>query len=234
MCMDHTPRLLLIETATEVCSVAVSHGDEVVCVREHTDGMEHARLITRLIAQVLEEIGGTLPMIDAVALSKGPGSYTALRIGASAAKGICYALDKPLIAVGTLQALAYASWQASGRIDAFFVPMIDARRMDVYLAVYGPQAIPIEPPRPVTLQAHTFDELLEKGKPLVFAGNGAAKYRPLFTHPLGRFLELHSSAAHLAPLAVERYRAQQFESLAHFTPEYVKAPHITTPRKKLL
>ncbi len=232
--MEHAPRLLLIETATEVCSVAVSHGEEVVGLREHAEGMEHARLITRLVEQVLEEAGWALPMLDAVALSKGPGSYTALRIGASAAKGICYALDKPLIAVSTLQALAYASWQASGRIDACFIPMIDARRMDVYLAVYGPEAQLLEPPRPQRLQAHTFDALLEKGKPLVFAGNGAAKYRPLVAHPLVRFLELRSSAAHLAPLACQRYEAQQFESLAHFTPEYVKPPHITTPRKKLL
>ncbi len=231
---DDKPRLLLLETATEVCSVAVSHGDAVLALRESTEGMQHARLITRFIEEVMAEAGWSLADLDAVALSKGPGSYTALRIGASAAKGICYALDKPLVAVSTLQALAWAAWQATDLDDAFFVPMIDARRMDVYAAVYGPQAIELEAPRPLTLTPETFDHLLRQGKPVVFAGNGAPKYRQLLAHPLVRFLDLRCSATHLRALAQQRFAAGQFESLAHFTPEYIKPPNITTPRKKLL
>jgi len=170
---DDTPRLLLLETATDVCSVAVSHGHTVLALRESTEGMQHARLITRFVEEVMAEAGWSLAHLDGVALSKGPGSYTALRIGASAAKGICYALDKPLVAISTLQALAWASWQATTLDEAFFIPMIDARRMDVYAAVYGPKATELEGPRPLTLAPDTFEYLLEHGKPLVFAGNGA-------------------------------------------------------------
>ncbi len=231
---DDNPRLLLLETATEVCSVAVSHGEAVLALRESTEGMQHARLITRFIEEVIAEAGWSLAHLDGVAVSKGPGSYTALRIGASAAKGICYALDKPLVAVGTLQALARASWQTAGLDEAFFVPMIDARRMDVYAAVYGPQGIELEAPRPLKLAPDTFDYLLTQGKPVVFAGNGAPKYRELLAHPLARFLDLRCSAAHLAALARQRFAAKAFESLAHFTPDYLKPPHITRPRKKLL
>ncbi len=233
--MDTQPKLLLIETATEICAVAVTEGPTIRAQRIHTQSMAHARLITVFIEQVLKEAGWDIQALHAVVLSKGPGSYTALRVGTSAAKAICYALDKPLIAVSTLQALAWAARDTYGSSsNVYYVPMIDARRMDVYTAIYDGHLQPISPPQPLTLEAHTFDTFLAQGYTLVFAGNGAAKYQELRSHPHAVFLDqLQCSAAYLAALGLEAFTKAQFESIAHFTPEYIKPPHITTPKKKL-
>ena len=130
------PKILCIETATEICSVCLSIDGEAVALAETDKGFSHASTLTILIQKCLEEANLTLDNLDAVALSQGPGSYTGLRIGVSVAKGICYALNKPMIAIDTLEALAWACAKEEKQ-EAHYCPMIDARRMEVYTAMYN-------------------------------------------------------------------------------------------------
>ncbi len=128
--------ILLLETSTPICSIALANGAEILAIRENHEGLSHAALTTIFIDEVMKEIGAKFSDLDAIAVSKGPGSYTGLRIGVSSAKGLCYALNKPLIAVSSLQALAQTASQYYSDSHVF-IPMIDARRMEVYAAVYN-------------------------------------------------------------------------------------------------
>ena len=217
--------ILLIETATNICSVAITHGEEVIATRQSIG--EHAAKITILIAECLAEAHLKPTQLNAVAVSSGPGSYTSLRVGTSAAKGICFALDIPLIAVDTLESLAHAA-RKTNQAD-FFAPMIDARRMEVYTKLFDKNIKIISPQEAKIITDESFLELLDQHK-VVFCGDGAAKCRQIITHTNAIFAPNECHALHLAALAFDAFTNGQFADTAYYTPNYLKPPNITTPK----
>ena len=171
--------ILNLETATTVCSVAIAKNGQLLSLKEINGDYTHAENLTGFIEHVFHESGMSLKDLDAISISKGPGSYTGLRIGVSTAKGLCYSLDKPLIAINTLEHSAYGCSIKNGSADALFCPMIDARRMEVYCAVYDKANNLIRPTTAEIIDEHSFTELLEN-QPVYFFGDGAEKCKPLF------------------------------------------------------
>ncbi len=233
-------RILLIETATDVCSVACCVDGQVVALAEEAPTLLHAALLTLQIKDCVRQAGFPLAALDAVALSSGPGSYTSLRVGTSVAKGICYALDKPLLAVDTLLTLAQAS-QAAVPDDAaqptLFVPMLDARRQEVWAAVYDAQGQMLAPAQPVILENDLFEVFIaafmghQPNARLVFSGNGMDKLLNVPMPPNAVFSEVKKcSAPYLAALATLLFQNSDFQEVAYFEPFYMKPPNITIPK----
>lgn len=225
--------LLHIETAADFCSICLSENENSLVEHSTKQKNTHAAQITLLIEAALSDAGIQLSNIDAVALSAGPGSYTGLRVGSSTAKGICYALDRPLIAVDTLKALAWASHDLHQKA-AIYVPMIDARRMEVYTALYDEQLNEIAPTSAKIIDQDSFSDYFDRGQQLVFSGNGASKCQEYLNHPLASFLSAPIKASNLVHLAYASYQKKDFEDLAYFSPNYFKAPNITQPKRNIL
>ncbi len=230
--------ILLIETATPVCSAAIAKDGQLVAIKETDEDKSHAKRLAFFIKEMQEE---TKMQIDAYAVSKGPGSYTGLRIGVSTAKGMAYASDKQLIAVSTLQAMAegIALKIKKGEIknispDAVLCPMIDARRMEVYTACYSQEGEEIK-----SISAEIIDENFWKTelqtKQHIFFGNGADKCKEIIKNPNAIFIDdITPSAAYMAMLAEKAYREQKFEDIAYFEPFYLKDFVATTPKNKVI
>ena len=232
--------ILNIETATGVCSVALAKDGQLVGLRESNTKNSHSSVLTIFIDEVVTASGFSMSEIDAIAVSEGPGSYTGLRIGVATAKGLCYALDIPLIGVNTLQAMALgmalpttASPKREGEISTLYCPMIDARRMEVYCAIYDEKGKEIREIRAEIIDENSFMEYLAKNK-VVFAGDGALKCRPLLDkHPNVQFLaDFQASAKFMIPLSEEKYSSKKFEDLAYFEPYYLKDFIAGKPRVK--
>lgn len=211
--------ILCLETTTTNCSVSISGNGKSIAIKEqNTQGYSHAESLHVFIDEVLKLAGISITELDAVAVSKGPGSYTGLRIGVSAAKGLCYALDLPLISVDTLQAL---SMQVN-EMKTVYIPMLDARRMEVFTAVYDVNHIKIEATRALILDKTSFSKYLNNGK-VVFTGNANDKFKTLCTHPNAIFVDgLLPSANEMGFLANEKYKKSDLENVAYFEPFYLK------------
>lgn len=235
-------KILSIETATEVCSVNVSENDEVLFERESSEGLNHSRLLTVFIEEIFKENDFDPKQLDAVAVSKGPGSYTGLRIGVSVAKGLCYSLDIPLIATGTLDAMGTYTARNSERYlpadlsgnDILFCPMIDARRMEVYTKLMDADGKERMPVSAQVIDENSFSSWLNAHK-ILFFGNGAAKCRQALDHPNALFLgPLKVSARFMIGLVQEKYSKQEFEDVAYFEPFYLKNFIATIPKNKII
>jgi tRNA threonylcarbamoyladenosine biosynthesis protein TsaB len=220
--------ILCLETATTVCSVALSKDGKLLAVREVNQGYTHSENLTIFSGQVLAEAGHRFEELDAIAVSKGPGSYTGLRIGVSAAKGFCFALDKPLIAVNTLRAMAYGVGQSmdlkgeTSDSGILLCPMIDARRMEVYCAFYDLGNNEMRPTKAEIITGDSFPDILKDNK-VAFFGDGAAKCKEALAHPNAIFIEnAFPSAEFLVPLAEEKFTKGEFEDVAYFEPYYLK------------
>lgn len=216
--------ILQIETATTVCSVALSQNGSILSYKEIAQRNVHAELITLFIAEVLKTAGKPYSGLDAVAVSCGPGSYTGLRIGISVTKGLCYALDIPLIAVDTLQAMTDGiSQEIPYDTSVLFCPMIDARRMEVFTAVFDSQGNQVRPASAEIIDENSFADLLGSNK-IIFFGDGAAKCtQVLGANPNARIItEFQNSARHLTKNAFEKFQARKFEDTAYFEPYYLK------------
>lgn len=187
--------------------------------------------MTRLIERCFSEAGLGMEELDAVSVSAGPGSYTALRVGAATAKGICYALGKPLIKVETLKALAWGMREAVEDLDALYCPMIDARRMEVYTAIFDRNLETALPVQSMVVEENSFDEWFAKGKLIVFGGDGSEKCAPILRSHAGRFIEVPISARFMIALAQAAWEAGVFEDVAYFSPLYLKPPNITQPKQ---
>lgn len=231
--------ILCIETATEICSVAVVNNTGVVALAENHQGNQHASYLTTLIEQVLQEAGLTLQQVDAIAVSKGPGSYTGLRVGVSTAKGLCYALDKPLIAVPTLLSLASiggVTLKKAGLTppeNALLIPMLDARRMEVYCAGYTTAGAEKRITEAKIIDESSFREELDKG-PVYLMGNGADKCKAVITHANALFVDgVHCSASGMQQWVCEAFEQKRFEDVAYFEPFYLKDFVATTPKKRV-
>lgn len=214
--------LLCIETATPVCSVALFENNHLLSLKEITEGNTHASLLTGLISSCVKEAQIDLKRLDAVAVSKGPGSYTGLRVGIATAKGLCYTLNKPLIAVSTLQSLANCFTLKHPDYEGLICPMLDARRMEVYTALYDKLLTPILNPEALIVTGESFRETLNTAQ-VTFIGTGAGKCKPLITSTNALFdTELYCSALGLGTIAHKQLINKQFEDLAYFEPEYLK------------
>ena len=212
-------RIINLETASTNCSVSIYDGNQLLALREDpSPEYTHGELFHVFMEEALEEAGMRAADLDAVSVSKGPGSYTGLRIGVAAAKGLCFALDLPLIAVPTLESMASQLTIDSGVL----IPMLDARRMEVYAAVYDIHLKEVAPTRAEIIKEDSFARWAASG-PVHLLGNGAEKCREVLTHPNFHFhTEIQPSARELGPLAAERYEKGQIEDLAYFEPFYLK------------
>ncbi|GAB2764985.1 tRNA (adenosine(37)-N6)-threonylcarbamoyltransferase complex dimerization subunit type 1 TsaB [Salinimicrobium soli] len=211
--------ILCIETATTNCSVALGKNGEVLALKEdYSSNYSHAERLHLFIEEILKENGLTPKDLTAVAVSKGPGSYTGLRIGVSAAKGLCFTLDLPLISVPTLSSLAR---QVEDEKAGYIIPLLDARRMEVYTAGFSAEK-QIFDTRAEILTAESFKEYLDKGK-VSFIGNGVEKFKAVCEHENAVFVEGKlPSAAQMASLAEEKFQKGLFEDVAYFEPYYLK------------
>lgn len=238
------PKILLIETATAVCSVALSVGDRLLAQVEEPVAASHAALLTVQIEQCMHESGLALADLDAVAVSQGPGAYTSLRVGASVAKGICYALDKPLIAVDTLEALAWASLEAAtdgAQSVRWAAPMVDARRQEVWTAVYDADLRLLLPAQPLIVEHNSFEKMLEnlpefEGiREILVSGSGTKKTsNGIFKNLTVTHSEIiQCSAAYLQRVATRHFLNKNFVDAAYFEPFYMKPPNITTEKAKI-
>ncbi len=231
-------RILHLDTANQFCSVALSDGIKLIGLKETNEKNAHSRVITLFIDEILKTNNLTLKCIDAVAVSIGPGSYTGLRIGVSTAKGLCYALNKPIIAVSTLQAMALGTIQTMKKSETFskqmfFCPMIDARRMEVYSALYDSNWNEIREIRAEVIDENSYSSELKK-QVLVFSGDGAEKCKPVLSHyPNAVFVDnFHPSSKYMISVALEKYKNRQFEDVAYFEPFYLKDFKAGTPKVK--
>ena len=193
-------------------------GETIVLKEDYNNNYSHSEKLHIYIDDVLKEANVHLNKVDAIAISKGPGSYTGLRIGVSAAKGLCYALNKPLISVSTLEALSHQIKIEEGII----IPMLDARRMEVYSAIFNSQHCQVRETQAQILEEHSFKDYLEKGK-AYFIGNGVNKTKELINNPNAVFVENKlPSANEMSLLAYYKYKKNDFENVAYFEPYYLK------------
>ncbi|TDQ06457.1 tRNA (adenosine(37)-N6)-threonylcarbamoyltransferase complex dimerization subunit type 1 TsaB [Pedobacter metabolipauper] len=224
--------LLQIETATQVCSVALSKDGQTIMLKERMANNIHASNLTLFIQEVMTAAGLQYTDLDAIAVSKGPGSYTGLRIGVSTAKGLCFALDKPLLGIDTLQMMAEGFLIENPGYDGLICAMIDARRMEVFTAVYNAGLNPVIPVNAKIIDEHSFEEILKENK-VTFIGDGAAKCKDVLQHAHAAFSESnYNSATHMSRLANQAFHAAEFEDVAYFEPFYLKDFVFTTPKKK--
>lgn len=229
-----------METTTEVCSVALVENGKVVDFREDRNGLNHAKLLTVFISDLLKSNKLNVFDLSALAVSEGPGSYTGLRIGVSAAKGICYAAKIPLIAISPLQAMAKQLVEIKPAIavsenqTSFVVPMIDARRMEVYTACFDFKGEFIQNIQALVVDETAFSQELEYGK-VFFIGNGAAKCKEVIRHQNAFFIDnIVASAINMASLAMQKFEQSQFVDVAYFEPYYLKNFMATTPKNNVL
>ena len=205
--------ILNIETSTKNCSVSIADSGRVIASKELNNGnYSHAEVLHPFIAQILEEVAISKDKIDAIAVSKGPGSYTGLRIGVSAAKGLSFALNKPLISIDTLTSLSYAVSINKGVI----VPMLDARRMEVYAAIFDKEHQKIREIKAEIIDNTSFAEELERGE-VYFLGDGAQKCKETITHKNAVFVDdKFPSSIEMAELSYQKYNNNNFEDVAYF------------------
>ena len=224
-------QILHIETATKRCSVALSQGDQLICFQEIAlDGYSHAEKLHVFIQEVMQHAQLSFAQLDAIAASKGPGSYTGLRIGNSAAKGLCFALDIPLIALDTLAILA-AQVQVENK-EALLVPMLDARRMEVYSAMYTAQGQCIRKVQAEILDEQSYTTFQEQ---LYFVGDCQAKVQSVLQQPNFHFLPslIYPSAKNMVAMGYAKFLEKDFEDVAYYEPFYLKDFVGTTPKKQL-
>ncbi|MHC1779237.1 MAG: tRNA (adenosine(37)-N6)-threonylcarbamoyltransferase complex dimerization subunit type 1 TsaB [Bacteroidales bacterium] len=224
------PLLLLIETSTEVCSVAICAGEKVIGSKVSREPKSHARVVAPMVNDLLGENSIDMNGIDAVVVSEGPGSYTGLRVGVSLAKGLCFGSSKPLISVGSVEllynlAIEYIHKGLLPGVDEntgfFVIPMIDARRMEVYTAVYNEMGEPLEEVQAKVLDEGSFKDYIEK-RVTIFCGDGSGKVKDLIKDSNALFIDIESVAWGMIKTALNKYQNKKFEDVAYFEPFYLK------------
>jgi tRNA threonylcarbamoyladenosine biosynthesis protein TsaB len=232
--------LLLLESSTEVCSVALSHEGKLIDLEEKQEGLNHSELLTSFVEILLLRNKIKASEVDAFAVSKGPGSYTGLRIGVSAAKGMCYATGRPLIAISSLDALG---WHLRHNPEAYHLtltpktllcPMIDARRNEVYCTLMDAEGTRVEPIAAKIITEDSFKQYVSTFEVILF-GNGAAKCRKIVKNEKVKYAGPEkTSAAFMVGLAENKFKNKEFEEVAYFEPFYLKDFIATIPKNKVL
>ncbi|MDR2126983.1 MAG: tRNA (adenosine(37)-N6)-threonylcarbamoyltransferase complex dimerization subunit type 1 TsaB [Prevotellaceae bacterium] len=227
------PKILSIESGTSVCSVALSQGKQILALCESDEDAAHAAKLSVFINDVFNRQNIDAADLDAVAISEGPGSYTGIRIGVATAKGLCFGAGKPLIAVSSLQSLAkLAVEKIKPAPEMLLCPMIDARRMEVYTALFNSNAKMINNISAQIIDANTFSELLKINK-IIFFGSGADKCKPVINSPNAIFADIKASAKGMTDIANEKFVNSDFVDIAYFEPFYLKNFVATTSKKKI-
>ncbi|MGY4384466.1 tRNA threonylcarbamoyladenosine biosynthesis protein TsaB [Pedobacter sp. UYP24] len=225
--------ILQIETATQVCSAALSKDGQTIAIKELQEHNIHARSLTLFVQDVMEQAQASFSDLDAIAVSKGPGSYTGLRIGVSTAKGFCFALDKPLIAIDTLKMMAQGFMLQNPDYKGLICPMIDARRMEVFTAIYNTDLDYVEQISAKIIDENSFTSYLEN-QDMVFIGDGAEKCRSSIISLHASFSsDNFNSAGNMSKLTHASFLSSTFENLAYLEPFYLKDFVLTTPKPKL-
>ncbi|MBO8445753.1 MAG: tRNA (adenosine(37)-N6)-threonylcarbamoyltransferase complex dimerization subunit type 1 TsaB [Bacteroidetes bacterium] len=227
-------RIILIETATALCSAALAEDGKIVSYRESAEPRSHASLTAVFIKEMLDGRDCGVKDCSAVCVSMGPGSYTGLRVGVSTAKGLCFGAGIPLLAVGTLDILAGQAVMEDMLPEGcrYIVPMIDARRMEVYTAVFTPDGKQITETAPLVVTEESFGQYLEEG-PVLFVGDGAGKCADVIGHENAHFAQCCPKASAMAGAASAEYKEKRFKDVAYFEPFYLKEFVATTSKKKL-
>ncbi len=250
------PLILNIDTATEFASICLSKGNEVLCFKENKEQKNHASFLQPAIQQMMVEAGYTIQNIDAIAVTNGPGSYTGLRVGLASAKGLCFALNKPLITLNTLQVISSSitnyelpitnlKTTANENIETnihrksyivnstLLCPMIDARRMEVFTALYDSSLNEILPTQAMILTEHSFENELKENI-IIFCGNGSAKFQSIMNNNNNaQFSTVQYSAKDMVQLSLDKFNKKDFANLAYSSPFYGKEFYTTTPKKLL-
>jgi tRNA threonylcarbamoyladenosine biosynthesis protein TsaB len=215
-------KILLIESSASVCSIAISEGDKLLKLSEFEKANSHSVVLAPMIRDLLKELDLQINQLDAVAISAGPGSYTGLRIGTATAKGICYASKLPLIAVSTLEAMASFHQMSHPGFD-FYIPMFDARRMEVYTGAWSKNGKRVMNQQAIVLDSNPYVKLQESGSCL-FMGSGVEKALDLLDHKGSKYeIQARPSAEHLLKIAHNSFITNVFEDVAYFEPAYLKA-----------
>ncbi len=223
--------LLSIETSTSICSIALHRDGELISSKDIYGEKSHSEELTVMIENVLKEQTLSYQELSGIVVSSGPGSYTGLRIGTSTAKGLCFALDIPLLSVSTLEAIAH---QAITENFDLICPMLDARRMEVYCMLLDTELDEVKEVHAKIIDENSFKEELETKK-IVFVGNGVEKCQEVLAHENAILkTDILPSAQSMGKIGFEKYKNQQFEDVAYFEPFYLKSPNITTSKKKVL
>lgn len=224
--------ILNIETSSPVCSVCLAKDGKMLGMKETSEEKSHASLLTVFVNELLDENNLKITDLDAVSVSEGPGSYTGLRIGVSTAKGICFGIDKPLIAISTLDALAYAvSKNISEKV--LLCPMIDARRMEIYTTFYNSKAERISEIMPVIVDENSFLDELKNNKIVMF-GSGAEKCKSVFKTNVEFIDNITPSSSCMCQLSEKAFKENKFVDVAYFEPFYLKEFMVTTSKKENL
>lgn len=227
------PKILSIESGTSLCSVALSQGKQIVALRESNGEIAHAAKLSVFIDELLNQQNLDVSDLDAIAISEGPGSYTGMRIGVSTAKGLCFGANKPLIAIGSLLSLTkLAVEKIKPSPEMLLCPMIDARRMEVYTALFDSDAKMINQVSAQIVDENTFTELLRTNK-IIFFGDGAEKCKSVINSSNAIFADVQASAKGMIDIAVEKFTNADFVDIAYFEPFYLKDFVVTTSKKKI-
>lgn len=231
------PTLLALETSTTVCSVALSINGKIIAQRQTDQPNSHAQTLTVFIDEVMKESGLAYQSLDAIAVSEGPGSYTGLRIGVSSAKGLCYALSKPLIAISTLQTMCLQVQRLNTTLitpQTLLVPMIDARRMEVYSAIYNSKSEIMRAVEAEIITEEAYSTLLNENH-ILFFGNGAEKCTETIIHPNAQYIHnIVPLASDMLALAEASFAQNKFADIAYFEPFYLKEFMVSLPKNKVL
>jgi tRNA threonylcarbamoyladenosine biosynthesis protein TsaB len=210
--------ILNIDTAVTTASVCLATNEQPLALKINPSQKEHAAWLHTAIRELLEETGVSLQQLDAIAVSAGPGSYTGLRVGMATAKGLCYALQKPLITINTLKMMAVA---ARGEPTELLCPMIDARRMEVFTAIYNQNLVELLSPVNLIIEKTSFEGILRHNS-VSFFGNGSAKYQEISSSVNAYFKTIEANATHMTPLSFSEFRENKFAGLAYAEPFYGK------------
>jgi tRNA threonylcarbamoyladenosine biosynthesis protein TsaB len=225
--------ILCLETSASICSVAIGmNGTSPVSLRESTVPNDHASMILRHIDDCLADAEIGLSELEGVAISQGPGSFTGLRVGVSAAKAICFAMDLPLIAVSTLAGLAHAAFGMDPDAD-YCIPMIEARKSEVYGAIFDRSLNIIYPEQVITLFPQWHRSILKEWSNVIFCGSGSQKYQEICAEEPLDVRMINTSATNILGPAWAKHIKKDYCVIRHFKPNYLKSPHITQPRKVL-
>lgn len=225
--------ILNIDTATETASVSLSNNGISMAYYQHGQQKDHASFIHSAIKTIVDNSGIQLSMLSAIAVTSGPGSYTGLRVGMATAKGLCYALSKPLILINTLQVMAQAALQIiEDRIpQSWLCPMIDARRMEVFTAIYDEQLATIMQPSAIILEENSFETFLAKND-IYFFGSGSKKWQAIAPKNKTFFVEVQHNSKHLGQLAAKAFTQKQFADLSYSELSYLKEMYIIAQKGK--